>query len=65
MKALLRFDLPQETDEHEAALNGWKYKSIIDDLFQWLRRHDKADTESLSVDEVREFLVEARKEYFE
>lgn len=33
MKAILQFDLPEETVEHQDALNGTKYKCIIDDIW--------------------------------
>ena len=36
-KAILEFTLPEETDEHNNAINGWAYKSILFDYDQFLR----------------------------
>ena len=37
MKAKLEFDLPEESNEHNDALNGTKYKLIISEILEWLR----------------------------
>lgn len=37
MKALLKFSLPEEQDEFETANNGWKYRSILCDIDNFLR----------------------------
>lgn len=47
MKATLEFNLPEETEDHNTALNGWRYKAAIDDIFQALRSMSKYD-DSLS-----------------
>lgn len=38
MKATLTFDLPEETDEHETALNGWKYLACLQDIQEHVRK---------------------------
>ena len=43
MKVILEFNLPEETDEHELALNGWKYCRILRDLDNELRNRLKWD----------------------
>lgn len=32
-KAILEFNLPEERDEHELALNGWRYQCQVDDIW--------------------------------
>lgn len=66
MKAILEFELPQESEEHNLALNGGLYKSIIDDTFSWIRKKEKYD-ETLTedqykiLDELREFIANELK----
>lgn len=38
MKAKLEFDLPEEREEHEDALNGSKYKYQLDDIWNKMFR---------------------------
>lgn len=38
MKAVLEFNLPEEKEEHNLALNGLKYKNQLDDIWQILFR---------------------------
>lgn len=37
MKAILEFDLPEDTTDFQAAINGSNYRSAIWDYDQWLR----------------------------
>lgn len=37
MKAMLRFDLPEEADEHRAALHGQDYKTVLESLDEYIR----------------------------
>ena len=37
MKAILEFDLPEDTDEHYLAVNGANYRHILSDFEQELR----------------------------
>jgi hypothetical protein len=41
MNAVLKFDLPEENENFQAALNGHKYKSAIWDFDQLLRSEMK------------------------
>jgi hypothetical protein len=41
MKAILEFDLPEENDDFQAAINGHNYKSAIWDFDQLLRSEIK------------------------
>ena len=40
-KATLEFDLPQEQEDHQAAVDGWKYKAALNALDQFLRNEIK------------------------
>lgn len=37
MKATLAFKLPEESDEHQTALDGWKWRQVVSDLAGHLR----------------------------
>lgn len=37
MKAVLEFNLPEDQDDFDTAINGWKYRSIIWDINNFLR----------------------------
>ena len=43
MKAILEFNLPEEKDDHDMALNGYKYKIAVGDIFDVLRKYSKYD----------------------
>lgn len=40
-EAILRFNLPEETEEHQTATDGGKWKSLVWNLDQWLRNEIK------------------------
>ena len=40
-RAILEFKLPEETEDHEVAVNGGKWKSLAWNLDQWLREQIK------------------------
>lgn len=63
MKAILEFNLPEDREEFELAQNGWKYKSVVDALFSWLRaKYKYEDVETLTIDEIREKIVQLQKD---
>jgi hypothetical protein len=41
MKAVLEFDLPEENEDFQAAINGYNYKSAIKDFDELLRSEMK------------------------
>jgi len=51
MKAILEFSLPRERIEHQDAINGWKWKSVIWGLYWeilrpvWKHGDDEKNTE--------------------
>jgi hypothetical protein len=57
------FNLPDENDEYQSAINGNKYHSVIHELFNYLRSESKySDRTELTIEEVREKLVELLKD---
>jgi len=44
MKAILEFNLPEDQDDFETSTNGWKYRSVIDDIDGFLRNKLKYET---------------------
>lgn len=62
-KATLTFQLPEEQEEHDFALNGWRYKAALTDLDERLRglsKHGTAkDRREFSAERAREWLHEA------
>ena len=62
MKATLEFDLPEETEEFETASNGWRYKSILCELDNYLRSkvkyEDLDDRDYALYEKIREQLWE-------
>lgn len=60
MKALLRFDLPEELEEHQTALDGWKWKAAVEEMGEYLRSklkyEDLSDEQDAAFDAAREEL---------
>jgi hypothetical protein len=62
MIATLTFNLPEETEEHQAAIDGQKWKIAMHDLDRHFRDKLKYGHPFLSADEVFEF---ARQSIYE
>jgi len=41
MTATLTFSLPEETEEHSLALQGWEWKLVVSELHNQLRTYNK------------------------
>jgi len=64
MKAILEFNLPEESLEHRLALDGRKWMAVCQEMDQWLRSlHNRSDQDSVSVSEVRDHLREELDSY--
>jgi hypothetical protein len=64
MKVTLEFDGIEEQEEYRTALDGWKYRAILYDIKEMIRSKDKyTDEESISLDELRQYLVDKISEY--
>jgi len=61
-KVTLEFDPTTEQDELYVAQNGWKYKAVLDDLFNWLRRLEKSDKNPVDIFEVRKYIADSMNE---
>ena len=63
MRALLEFTLPEDSEEHELALKGSHYKSVIDDLDNWLRNMAKhEDKRDVEIEQVRCKIMELMRD---
>jgi hypothetical protein len=51
MKAILKFNLPDDEYEYNLARDAWRYKSVLIDMDNWLRQKVKYQEEELSEDE--------------
>jgi len=63
MRAILEFSLPEESTDHQLALDGRKWYLLVSDLSRFLR--DKAkygDSDVIKIDEVRQKLAELLNE---
>jgi hypothetical protein len=63
VKAVLKFNLPEERSEHRLALDGWKWRSVVSDIADKLRsalKYDDALTE-----EANAYLDKFREELFQ
>jgi hypothetical protein len=60
MKATLEFNLPEESEEHNSAINGWKYQLILEEIFNYLRRQEKIGNTHLNIEDIRSAVVEIR-----
>lgn len=61
MKAILEFNLPEESSEHQTAVDAAKWKGVLWDLDQWLRSQVKhgGKTELQPVrDQIHELMAE-------
>ena len=43
MKAVLKFNLPEDQSDHRLALDGWKWRSVVCDIADKLRSALKYD----------------------
>jgi hypothetical protein len=63
VKAVLKFNLPEEQCEHRSAIDGWKWKCVVSDIADKLRSALKYD-ETLTP-ESHALLDEFREELFQ
>jgi len=52
MKGILEFDLPEEHEEHDLALNAWKYMIVLSSFDNRMRGILKQETEDYDYDTV-------------
>lgn len=61
MKAKLEFNLPEEQISHEDAVNGYKWRLIVEDMYEWCWRWDRLNQTPTTRD-VRDALATQLKE---
>ena len=54
MEAILKYNLPEETEEFQTSVNGHKYKWVIQEIDQYLRNEIKYNS-NLSNDTIKAF----------
>ena len=64
MKAILEFNLEEDRNEFEEAVNGWKWSMAMYELDQYLRTNTKYAPDS-QPQEVYDALIAAREKLFE
>jgi hypothetical protein len=60
MEAILKFNLPEETDEFNSALNGWRWKIVVAEFDAYLRTQLKYKSDNYSDSELE--LIENLRE---
>lgn len=64
MKVTLEFDGNEEQEEYQNALNGWKYRAIVNDIREMIRSKEKyTEEETISLDELRQYLFDKLSKY--
>jgi hypothetical protein len=63
MKAILKFDLPEERNEFELASNAFKWYSVAWDMDQYLRSQTKYAPDSMSEETYKAFSDAREKLY--
>ena len=61
MKAILEFKLPEETDEHTDAINGTKWRAVMQEFDNYLRGKIKYGSEGMSEEQLAVY-EEVRRE---
>lgn len=64
MKASIEFTLPEEREEHETAINGWRYRLAINDVMEHVRARlkygeDLTEEASKELEQVRACILES------
>jgi hypothetical protein len=63
MKACLEFDLPREQEEYHALLEGANYKSVVEEIEEYLNRiYNHEDKKVISIKKLLEKIDVMKKE---
>ena len=65
MEAILKFDLPEDKEEFDAATKGMDWAILAWDIDQWIRNRLKHQTEKLQTSSAKEELELLRNELHE
>lgn len=53
MTANLTFNLPEDSTDHQTAIDGWKWKSLVREILDNLRQDLKYNSDNLSPEQLR------------
>ena len=63
-KAMLEFTLPEEQVDHQLALDGWKWRTIVNDVDNHLRNLSKyQNLVDIPIDRVRKLISDTLEEH--
>lgn len=66
MKAIIEFELPQDASEHQTALDGWKWRMILNDVSESIRHdlkyNDLPELAAKPLDSLRGFIFQRMAE---
>lgn len=62
MKTTLVFDPYEDQEELYNAMNGWKYRAVINDIYQYLRSQDKIGKDSVDIQKLRVYIAQQLNE---
>ncbi len=64
MRVKLEFHLPEDKDDFDLAMDGWKYRSVLSEFNQWLgKEYELGRLRHQGKHDVRDKLYEIAKEY--
>jgi len=64
MKAILEFDCPEQEQELQTAIDGYKWKFVVSEIDRQLRNQSKyEDVETISIDSVRKIITDVINDY--
>ena len=63
MEAILKFNLPEDSEDFKEAQEGWKWKSALFELDQWIRGEVKHGEGIKDGDQVREKIREILQDH--
>ncbi len=63
MRVKLEFHLPEDKDDFDLAMDGWKYKLVLSHFRLWLDDWKHRDKDLLRVEDVRDRLHEIAEEW--
>jgi len=59
MRATLEFQIPEESEEHQTAVDGWKWRALVQDMDNGLRLRIKHGTDSGEVKDALQLVRDA------
>lgn len=68
MKAILKFDLPEDNDSFQNAVNGDRWSFLVNDTLQYIRgelkyNNELTEEQAVFLEKLRETIIEKMHEY--